>query len=150
MATVEETRERVTSILTDALDLRIELGKGGVIIIRFGDASTAVFINIDEFGKEDKKSTAVSVSAPILRGVPASPELFKWIAIVGTGYRFGTVEAFEEEGGTIFLRYKYSVLGDFLDEEELKLAVFAVMSTADDLDDELQKKFGGKRMVDKD
>jgi hypothetical protein len=48
------------------------------------------------------------------------------------------------------LRYKYVLLADFLDEDELSTALWAVIYTADELDDELQKQFGGKRYIDED
>jgi hypothetical protein len=86
----------------------------------------------------------------MLRDLQPTPELFKWVAVQGTGYRLGCVEAFEEEAGTIFLRYKYVLLADFLDEDELSTALWAVIYTADELDDELQKQFGGKRYIDED
>ncbi len=46
--------------------------------------------------------------------------------------------------------WTHTLLGDYLDEEELHNAVGAVVTTADRLDDELQSRFGGKRSEDLD
>jgi hypothetical protein len=44
--------------------------------------------------------------------------------------------------------FEHNILGDNLDEPELVATVTALISTANNLDDELQKKFGGKRTID--
>jgi hypothetical protein len=44
--------------------------------------------------------------------------------------------------------FRYALLADYLDEDELSTAMWSVIGTADELDDELQKQFGGKRWVD--
>jgi hypothetical protein len=41
--------------------------------------------------------------------------------------------------------YSHSLLGDYLDEEELGRAVGGMLFVADNLDDELEKQFGGSR-----
>jgi hypothetical protein len=43
---------------------------------------------------------------------------------------------------------KHTLLGDYLDEEELHWALYQLLNTADKLDDELKQKFGGKRLAD--
>lgn len=152
MATAAEARAKVLKILTEGMELNVTVGKEDRISVRFNDASTAVFFHFSQQDFEDKAPSQafVHISAPMLRGIAPSEELYKWVAIHGTGFRLGCVEAFEEEEGTVFLRYKYVLLADFLDEDELSTAMWAVLSTADDLDDVLQKEFGGKRMIDED
>jgi hypothetical protein len=155
MGTKVEAREKVTTMLTQGLGLRVTLDKDQDLMIETAgrdadDMSTSAFFDFEEIELKDGKRAYVQISAPMLRNVPESEELYKWIAVVGTGYRIGCVEAFPEENGTVFLRYKYSLLADYLDEEELKNALWSVLLTADRLDDELQKKFGGKRYVDAD
>jgi hypothetical protein len=134
------------------MGLNVEAQSNGHLMIKFSDTSTVASFRFEQQEFDGKAATQafVHIFAPILRNVPASEELFKWIAIAGTGYRLGTVEAFEEEGGTIFLHYRYALLADFLDEDELSTAMWAVLGTADRLDDELKEKFGGKRWIDGD
>jgi len=152
MGTIAESRAKVMKILTDGMDLNVNVGKDDKLMVKFDDISTAVFFSFSEqeFDEKTPTQTFVHITAPMLREIPASEELYKWVAINGTGFRIGCVEAFENEDKTVFLRYKYVLLADFLDEDELSTAMWTVLATADDLDDELQKQFGGKRFVDED
>jgi len=148
MATVAEAKEKVLSMLTDGMELKVSVQKDNQLVVRFEDQSTAAYIFFTEFGGGDDRQSWVWITAPILRGVPESPELYKWVAIQGTGYPVGCVEAIVQDEGTIFLRYKYVVLADYLDEAELRAGMLIVLGIADKLDDELQEKFGGKRWTD--
>jgi hypothetical protein len=44
---------------------------------------------------------------------------------------------------------KYSILGDYLDPEELLNAVRAVILMANLLDEEITEEFGGTRFIDR-
>jgi hypothetical protein len=112
--------------------------------------SAACSVKVREFDKdEDGQNTVVKVSAPILWNVKRTPALYEWVATEGTAYRIGYVRAVpEEDAGTVSLMFRYAMLADYLDEDELSTAMWTVIGTADDLDDELQQKFGGKRWVD--
>jgi len=44
--------------------------------------------------------------------------------------------------------FEITIPGDSIDPGELKQALLSVATTADDLDDELKVKFGGKRVED--
>ena len=76
------------------------------------------------------------------------------MATEGTTYDVGCVQLYEvdEEDGsqTGFLQFAYTLLGDYLDEDELGTALWTVLFTADRLDDELQAQFGGRRWTDAD
>ena len=50
---------------------------------------------------------------------------------------------FEGDEG-ITVTFSHNLLGDYLDAEELMYAVGGVASSADELDDELVAKFGGR------
>lgn len=155
MGNKAEAKEKVTKMLTQGLGINVTLQKNETLMIDVAgtdadDISTNAFIDFDEFDGKNGTTSFVEISAPILRQVPESEELYKWISMEGTSFRIGCVEAFPEENGTVFLRYKYALLADYLDEAELKNAVFAVLLTANELDEELQTKFGGKRYVDQD
>ena len=155
MGNKAEAKEKVTKMLTQGLGINVTLQKNETLMIDVAgsdadDISTNAFIDFDEFDGKNGTTSFVEISAPILRQVPESEELYKWIAMEGTSFRIGCVEAFPEENGTVFLRYKYALLADYLDEAELKNALFAVLLTANELDEDLQTKFGGKRYVDQD
>ena len=68
----------------------------------------------------------------------------------GGNYFFGhvTVQDDSNNPGKLFLMMSHTLLGDYLDEGELSGALYAMLGTADRLDDELKGKFGGKRLAD--
>jgi hypothetical protein len=152
MGSIAEAKDKVLTMLTEGMSLKVQVGKDNTFIVGFDDLSTAVFFNFTEqtFDGDAAPQAFVYITAPILRQVPPSNELYKWIAVQGTGFRLGCVEAFENEDGTLFLRYKYVLLADFLDEDELSTAMWSVLHTANELDDILQKEHGGRRWVDED
>ena len=84
----------------------------------------------------------------MLCGVPLTPELYKWVATEGQAYFFGHPGVVERENGLGDIHFRHNLLGDFLDPEELKWGVLALGDTADDLDDELQARFGGKKFTE--
>ena len=151
MATVEQTMFKVQRILTGPMNLRIQL-QGNTMYVQFSDASTQVSLSVAEWGKskEGEPRSLVNISSPILWSVTPTPELFEWIAREGGRYYFGHVSAADDirDAGKVFLSMNHTLLGDYIDEEELASAMYAVLNTADQLDDELQKRFGGKRWSD--
>jgi len=151
MATVEQTMMKVQRILTGPMKLRIEM-QGDTLYVRFSDASTQVSLRVTDWGpgRDGESRALVSISSPILWSVPPTPELYEWIARDGGRYYFGHVQAADDmrDQGKLFLSMNHTLLGDYLDEEELASAMYAVLNTADQLDDELQKRFGGKRWAD--
>jgi len=151
MSTMAEAQAKVLKMLTEGVGVQVTVKKEGLLQVGFADTSTAVYFEFSEQEFDGKAPTQafVHITSPILREVSESDELYKWVAIIGTGYRIGCVEAFPEENQTVFLRYKYVLLADFLDEDELTTAMWCVLHTANRLDDELKEKFGGKRWIDK-
>lgn len=151
MATVEQTMMKVQRILTGPMGLRIQLD-GNAMTVSFSDVSTQVRVQVVDWGtnSDGDPRSLVRVAAPILWGVRPSAELYEWVAREGGGYLFGHVVVFDdgENPGSVFLLMTHTLLGDFLDEEELSAAMWGVLSTADNLDDELQQRFGGKRLAD--
>jgi hypothetical protein len=151
VANVDATMMKVQRLLTGPMGLRISL-QGSTISVTFTDSSTRVNIGFQDYGtnKAGDASTLVQLSSPILWEVDPSPALYEWIAREGGKYYFGHVSAYDDSSapGKLFLMLHHTLLGDYLDEEELHWALYAVLGTADKLDDELQGKFGGKRLAD--
>jgi hypothetical protein len=99
--------------------------------------------------KDNEPQSLIVISSMILRGVKPSPALFEWVARNGGSRWFGHVEVYDEkETGTVMLIMSHTLLGDYLDEKELEHGMFAVLRSADEWDDQLQKQFGGKRWSD--
>ncbi len=90
----------------------------------------------------------VDVIAFVLLGVKDDLNLYKYL-MTEKSYIFNKweVEA-GEENGTINLFLTARVLIDDLDASELGFAIMSTAVIADDIDEEIQKKFGGKRCLD--
>lgn len=150
MPSVEQTMLKVQRLLTGPMKLRVALEQD-YIQVQWSDASTAIRIRVHEWGKDQdgEPRTLVRITAPILRDVRATPELFEWVARSGSDRWFGHIEVFDgDQPGTVHLLMAHTLLGDFLDEAELGHAMFGVLGSADQLDDELKQRFGGKRWAD--
>jgi hypothetical protein len=147
MATVDETTQKVQRILASEFS-NVMLAGDGYAIER---GSTRVSIVVRDFGKdpEGNPSAVVRVAAIVAREVPATPELFHWAAVDGSQYFFGSVTALEsEDKQQCTILFDHTLLGDYLDPAELASAVALVAGTADQLDDVVHEKFGGKRYTD--
>jgi hypothetical protein len=151
MANVDQTMMKVQRILTGPMGLRIGV-TGSTVRVQFQDSSTEVSFGFVDWGpgKDGEPRTLVRVSSPILRGVTPSPALYEWIARNGGSFYFGHVTTFDDanEAGKLFVYMTHTLLGDYLDEDELAAAMWGVLGSADELDDKLQKQFGGKRWAD--
>jgi len=133
---VAEVKEKVQRYLLELLNT-VSLDRDGDFTFRHG--SSQIFISVVAFGESN---TSVRIVAPIIRDAPASPELFKFLA-TGNTYRFGHLNATEKDG-KVSIVFAHTLLGDFLDPDELKLATVLLARTADELDDKLKSQFGGQ------
>jgi hypothetical protein len=151
MADVDTTMMKVQRILTGPMGLRISL-QGSTLSVTFNNSSTRVNLSFTDWGlnKAGDPSTLIGVSAPLLWEVEPTPAVFEWIAREGGKFYFGHVTAYDDTSapGKVFLLMSHTLLGDYLDEEELHWALYTLLQTADKLDDELKEKFGGKRLAD--
>jgi hypothetical protein len=140
MADVEALMARVQRILLDN-DLKLELTKFGLMV---PFESTVVRIVCGEFGENNM---VVSVRGQVAQHVPISTELKEYIATISGAYMFGHPAYFEDKGEA-FIEFKHNLLGDFLDPDELLVALALVAQASNDLDDEIKGRFGGERWID--
>jgi hypothetical protein len=135
----------------------VQLDDDGDLIIPY--ESTKVWIQFverevsperEEFWNENQLSrTVVQIWAPIIIDVAPSNELYKWVATEGATYFYGHGKVLNYgDKGNVQALFEVCLPGDTIDPGELKQALIAVATTADDLDDELKAKFGGKRYED--
>ena len=140
MASVADTKERVQRFLTQIASVNID--EHGRYSIRH--ESARVFVEVEEFGADQ---TWVRIVCPLLFDVTFTPALHEYIALHSDDYKYGILSLRpdpEAQGkGAIFLTY--GLLGTTLDPDELKLAVGMLVSTGNQLDDELKTQFGGER-----
>ena len=115
---------------------------------QFRVGSTVVLVQVREqkiYGPGP--NTLVYMEAILVLGAPPSLELYRHVALQAGEILFGTLFAKEDDEG-VSVRFSHSLLGDFLDAEELQSALAKVAGTADGLDDELVSAFGGRRLLD--
>lgn len=139
-ADVNTVRSRVQGMLTQIGNVTLDSDGD----YSFGNGSTRVFIRVTELDA----FSIVNVYAPVLRAVVLTPDVYKYVAEVSDSYTFGHVVLRTDEDGAGSLYFVHRVLADYLDLEELQRSVLAVASTADELDDQLMARFGGKRFID--
>jgi hypothetical protein len=144
MATVSQVQKKVQSILSTELG-SVKVDADGDIRIDY--ESTSVRIAVEKYG-DNEEETIVEITGVLSFETPASPKLYKWINDKNGLIKFGTIYHLDgAKGGTLVL-LQYSILGDFLDPEELLNAVRVVVLIANKLDDEVIEEFGGKRVID--
>jgi hypothetical protein len=132
-------REKVERYVQDLIGPH-EVSDKGVVRFRWG--STQVYVASLAWGADE---SIAFISIPVLYSLEPSPELFRHVALHADDWHFGHLSVTEEDGGKLKLWLTHSLLGDYLDVEELKTAVATMARTADGLDDELKAKFGGER-----
>lgn len=136
---IAATQAKVQQYLTRNFN-NVNVDERNTYSLRHGSAR----IFVRTWTRDEVDWTVVTLNIPLLFGVKETPAVFEHIALHADDYIFGHLNAVRtDEGLTIHL--SHALLGDYLDEEELARAVGAMLSGADDLDDELATQFGGKR-----
>ena len=143
MSKVSQVQKKVQSILSSELG-SVNVDADGNLRLTY--KSTAVLITTFEFGQE-KDQTIIEIAGVVSIDTPASPKLYKYLNDQNAGLHFGALHHGQGTDSSMTL-LKYSILGDFLDPEELLNAVRAVVLVSDMLDDEVIKEFGGRRFID--
>lgn len=136
---IAATRARVQQYLTQNFG-NVNIDANGNYSLRNG--STRIFVSIRSH--DDDNWTWVSLQIPVLLQIEEDPAVFEYIALHSDDYIFGHLGASRTEDG-LMIMYSHSLLGDYLDEEELGRAVAGMLYVADQLDDELERQFGGTR-----
>ena len=140
MASVKQVQSKVQSILTTELG-SVRVAADGEIKINY--ESTLVTIAVEDYGNNE---TIVVITAIVTSETKETPALYKYLNDTNAGLRFGSLQYLSGNPSVMILQY--TLLGDFIDPEELLNAVRAVVLVADKLDDEIVKEFGGKRFID--
>ena len=137
-----EVKDRVLRMLGDIVGTVEVKGDGD---FSFAWETTRLHVGVSPFRESE---TTVRVQAVAVWEVPESPELFKWIATQAHGYTFGALSLYTRTDGTYNVNFIHTLLGDTLDPDELRHAVNAVSWTANEIDEIVVEKFGGKRWAD--
>ena len=117
-----------------------EVGASGDYRLRYG--STFLVVIPCQWGDR----TLVKLIAPVASNITKiTPELTRFLVEKNNELLFGKF-SLDTPNNTVW--YEHALLGDFLDEEELFVAVAAVLKTADDHDEEVSRMAGGRWTVD--
>lgn len=137
MSKTETVRQRIGEILT-ASGYPFTTEAGGRYRVERG--SSAVFLQAHEW---QERFVIVELVSPVLDAVERSAELLEKLNALNEKLYFG--KAYWRDG-EVWLAH--NLLGDHLDANELVSCVGMMAVVADKIDDELQRRFGGKRFSD--
>lgn len=105
--------------------------------------ASGVMVEVGEF--QDGLNTLVAVTSVVLTEVPVSPDLHEFVALHVSHFSFGSLMLVPDTTpGLAALAVYHPLLGDFLDQDELGLAIIGVSQESSYLADMMQAKFGGK------
>jgi hypothetical protein len=147
MPTVDQVKNKVLRMLSSQFDVRTD--SDGDIVIKH--ESAICWVGATQWNNNNEgRDIVVTVTAPVLWEVKRSPKLFEYVATKGQKYMIGRMACNDHKDDLSLtnLFFEYNLLADNLDEPELINATLLILSTANNLDDELQKEFGGKRTSD--
>ncbi|MEM2889785.1 MAG: YbjN domain-containing protein [Candidatus Hadarchaeum sp.] len=108
----------------------------GIVV---GSSLTQVFVI--PWGDDD---ATIETMSYVVTGPELSPELLRFLLEKNFNMRFGAF-SLDGDGDIVF---SYGIVGSTSDKEELKASIFAVAKTADEFDDQIVSRFGGKRAID--
>ena len=103
--------------------------------------STFANVNVFPWGEDD---ATVNVRAWVVLGAEVTPDLMHFLLRQNDDFRFGAFGL--DKDNDIF--FEHSIVGSTMDKEELKASVLAVLFTADQVDDEIQRRWGGRKATD--
>ena len=144
--TANDLRPKVHQWLSEMFK-GVEQRDSGVLFVP-GFGSTALFVSVEDVFRD--QHVLVRVDAPILLDVPVTNELLQYMGMKSNDFVFGsfTLLLDSDAARTGILAFRQTLLGDALDKVELEVATTIVALTADELDDNLQRRFGGQRYYD--
>lgn len=141
MAKVDEVKKKVQRILADELG-SVEIDRDGDFVLKH--ESAVAFVRCRPRNDKPDADIVVRAFCPLVTNVPLTPELFKWVAVDGQSFQFGSCRVLlDDDGKTGRVDFGDTIVGNDLDPNELLNLVFSVVFTSNELDNELRDKFGG-------
>lgn len=132
-----ELRDRVASMVANLVG-NVQLGPGGEL--SFPYETTRVYVDVRPWGEG---SGVVLVFAITNVGLTPSPELYEFVALHTDDWVFGHLGLSVSEGSAAVV-FSHTLLADRLDPEELHATVAAVAVSANEIDDKIKERFGGR------
>jgi len=136
---VQKLRELIESKLAEMVDLYFTDDHGNYVL---GIASARVFIVPTWI---ENGATIIRVFAITNLDVPVTAELTQWLLQKNLEFVFGGF-ALDGDAGAIW--FNHNMLGDFAHPEQLEATLAAVAQTADQYDDQIKERFGGRLYIE--
>ena len=132
---------------TVAATLREEFGKQAYPTTdqpAFLLARGSAFVTVSVSARGDT-SSILRVYSWVVTEPESAPDLYRYLLELNLGFNLGAF-GIDQQGDVAFT---YALPGEGLTADQILFAVHAVSSTADQFDDEIVSKFGGRRAVDR-
>lgn len=140
MASLERTRAAVEASLRQHGE--VTLHSDGQISVRHGSAE--IFVDVDDLGQDH---TWITMRSPLLTGVPRSPALLEYVATNASSRGYGTLSLIPEDDPSLTtVVLSCGLLATGFDDDELEVALTHMARGADELDDQIESLFGGRRL----
>lgn len=139
MSLADQVNAKVQRMLTNRFGT-VRVDKDGDFVIIW--ESAVVFVRAREW-RDDQ--AIVIIRCPLVKDVPITDALCRWVAIEGQNYFLGHARLNpNKDGSTAWIYFENTILADDLDESELMESLDAVVIVSNMIDNELQQKFGGE------
>jgi hypothetical protein len=99
-------------------------------------------VGVMPWGDDD---TTINTRAYVVSGAELSQDLTRYLLEENAKLRFGAFSV-DSDGDIVF---EHGIVGSSCDKKELKASVMAVVTTADKYDDEIVRRWGGQRALDR-
>ena len=136
---VLKLRELIEAKLAEMVDMYFTDDHGNYVL---GIASARVFIVPTWI---ENGATIIRVFAITNLDVTVTPELTTWLLEKNLEFVFGGF-ALDSKVGAVW--FNHNMLGDYAHPEQLEATLAAVAQTADQYDDEIKQRFGGRLYVE--
>jgi hypothetical protein len=136
---VVKVREIIETTLADMVDGYATDPNGNYVL---GLESARVFV-VPTWLEDDR--TVIRVFAITNLDVPVTAELTAYLLEKNMEFVFGGF-ALDAANGAVW--FNHNLLGDYMAPEELEATLGAVAGTADNFDDEIKSRFGGRLYVE--
>lgn len=87
----------------------------------------------------------INTRSYVVTGTELTPDLMRFLLRENNNMRFGAFGV-DEQGDILF---EHTIVGSTCDKPELEASVNAVLAIADDYDDKIVERWGGKRALDR-
>lgn len=110
------------------------------------EGSTFVYVRTFPIGE---KKSGVEVFSYVVVDVEVTEQLMRYLLTYNLRLILGAFGLARGEGGKGTVLLTHTILGDWMDREELYASVSAIARVADDVDDQIVTAFGGQTALDK-